>query len=72
MVLIVLQTDSKNSLHQMRATVFASHSKALYARLPSVESKQCFCVYFYQEMVNSKLCSWEECKRDSRIPEKVV
>ena len=59
----------------MTKTVFASHSKALYAHLPSVESKQCFFVFFfsfYQEMVNSKLCSWEECKKDSRIPEKVV
>ena len=48
----------------MAQTVFASHSKALYACLPSVESKQCFFVYFYQEMVNSKCCSWEECKRE--------
>ena len=56
----------------MTKTVFAFHSKALYVRLLSVKSKQCFFVYFYQEMVNSKLCSWEECKRDSRIPEKVV
>ena len=45
-------------------TVFASHSKALYAHLPSVDSKQCFFVYFYQEMVNSKSCSWEEHKRE--------
>ena len=45
-------------------TVFASHSKALYAHLLSVDSKQCFFVYFYQEMVNSKSCSWEERKRE--------
>ena len=25
--------------------------------------KNVFFVYFYQEMVNSKSCSWEECKR---------
>ena len=29
-------------------------------------SKQCFFTYFYWEMINSKHCSWEECKRDSQ------
>ena len=48
----------------MAQTVFASHSKALYAHLMSVESKQFFFVYFYQEMVNSESCSCEECKRE--------
>ena len=47
----------------MAQTVFASHSKALYAHLLSAESKQFFFVYFYQEMVNSESCSWEERKR---------
>ena len=47
----------------MAQAVFPSHSKAFYACLPSAESKQCFFGYFYQEMVNSKSCSWEECKR---------
>ena len=31
-----------------------------------------FFAYFYRENGKSKRCSWEECKRDSRIPEKVV
>ena len=31
----------------------------------------CF-AYFYRDMVNNKRCSWEECERDIRIPEKVV
>ena len=47
---------------------FAFYSKALFARLPSVESKHCVCfyAYFYLDMINDKRCSWEECERDSR------
>ena len=56
----------------MSQTNFASHLKALYARLPSIESKHCFFGYFYRDMVNKKRCGWEECERDSRIPERVV
>ena len=52
----------------MTQTNFTFHSKDLYAPLQSVV----FFAYFYWEMVNSKHCSWEECKRDSRMPEKVV
>ena len=55
----------------MTQTNFASHSKALYTRLPSVESKHCFFfAYFYRDMGINKRCSWEDCERDSRIPEK--
>ena len=31
-----------------------------------------FFAYFYRDMVKNKRCSWEECERDSRIPEKVA
>ena len=56
----------------MAQTNFASHSKALNVRLLSAESNIDFFAYFYQDMVNNKRCSWEKCKRDSKIPEKVV
>ena len=42
---IALRTDSNSTSDKtprMTQTNFASHSKALYARLPSVESKHCF------------------------------
>ena len=56
----------------MTQTNFASHSKAFYARLPSVESNIVCFAYFYRDMVNNKYCSWEEYERDPRIPEKVI
>ena len=75
--LIALHTDSKNSLRLMRPTAWLRQTLLLTQRL-------CMCVYwvlsqnidffayFYQDMVNNNRCSWEKCKRDSKIPEKVV
>ena len=57
----------------MTQTNFASRSKALYARVyPVLNQNIVFFAYFYRVMVNNKRYSWEECARDSRIPEKVV
>ena len=72
---IALRTDCKNSLCLMRPPAwlrqtlpnFASHSRALYSLLPSVEPNIDFFTHFYPNMVNNKRCCWEECKRDPRI-----
>ena len=41
----------------MTQTSFASHSKALYARLPSVESKHWFFRVFYGDMVTTSVAA---------------
>ena len=78
MALIVLHTDSKNALCQTRTPAWLRQSLLLTQRLcmgciyHSVEAEKCFTDVnkVYQGMINSKRWSWEECKRDSSIPEK--
>ena len=56
----------------MTQTVFASHSKALYAHLLSVESKQCFFCLFLSGNGKQQELQLERMLEAVRIPEKVV
>lgn len=58
----------------MTQTNFAFHSEDLYAPLiwRVLSQNNDFFAYFHGEMVKRKHCSREECKRDSRMLEKVV
>ena len=74
--IIALPTDSTNSWRYMRPPRMTQSSlltQRICMRFCRVLSQNnVLFAYFYREMDNSKRCGWEECKRDSRIPKKVV
>ena len=74
-----LCTDSKNSLRLMRSapewlrqTLLLAPERLCMRVYRMLSQTIVFFAYFYRDMVNNKRCSWEECERDSRIPERVV
>ena len=74
---IALRTDSKNGLPLIKPPSWLRQTLLLTQRLcvrvyRVLSQNILFFAYFYRDMVNNKRCSWEECERDSTVPEKVV